>query len=132
VISSRHAGIRVDFGGNQMTQKWIAPFLFCWMGACTAAHAQTKDSYAHGELLYATHCITCHSSQIHWRDKKVVKDWGSLKAQVGRWQSAAGLGWSEEDVTDVARYLNTLHYRFPAPDMGRSSTGNAIKLTHQQ
>jgi len=67
-----------------------------------------------GELLYSTHCIGCHTTQIHWRDKKLVSDWTSLKAQVRRWQRNTGLGWSEHDIIEVARRLNALYYHFPS------------------
>jgi mono/diheme cytochrome c family protein len=67
---------------------------------------------ARGKLLYETHCISCHSTQVHWRDKRLAQDWTGLQAQVARWQSNAGLRWSGEDVTEVARYLNTRYYRF--------------------
>ena len=30
-----------------------------------------------GELLYITHCVACHRTQIHWRDKRQVVDWSS-------------------------------------------------------
>lgn len=73
----------------------------------TAAHAESR-----GELLYSTHCIACHTSQMHWRDKKAATDWTSLKFQVQRWQSAAGLDWSEADIQDVTRYLNESIYRY--------------------
>lgn len=115
-----------------MIQKWIAVYMLACLGGFGLAQAQTKDDTSRGELLYSTHCISCHSTQIHWRDQKVAKNWASLKAEVGRWQSASGLGWSEEDVTDVARYLNALHYRFPAPEAGRSPAGDATKLSHQE
>ena len=65
-----------------------------------------------GELLYSTHCIACHNTQKHWREKKVATDWGSLMAQVRRWQAAAMLQWPEEDVLEVTRYLNDTFYRF--------------------
>lgn len=65
-----------------------------------------------GELLYSTHCISCHASQIYWRDKKAANDWASLKFQVRRWQGATGLGWSEDDIDDVTRYLNESIYRY--------------------
>lgn len=73
-----------------------------------AAQAQSR-----GELLYSTHCIACHTTQIHWRDKKAATDWTSLSFQVRRWQDASGLGWSESDIQDVARYLNESIYRYP-------------------
>jgi mono/diheme cytochrome c family protein len=68
-----------------------------------------------GELLYKTHCIGCHSTQVHWRDKKLADDWTSLTAQVRRWQTNTGLGWSDEEIADVTRYLNTHYYHFQSP-----------------
>jgi mono/diheme cytochrome c family protein len=76
--------------------------------ACTpAASAQSR-----GELLYATHCIACHTTQVHWRDKKLATDWNSLKLQVRRWQAVAALDWSEDDVLEVTRHLNDSFYGF--------------------
>ena len=69
-----------------------------------------------GELLYETHCIACHSAQVHWRDKKLAKDWKSLQAEVDRWQRFSNLGWGVDDVAAVARYLNALHYRYATPE----------------
>lgn len=66
-----------------------------------------------GELLYSTHCIACHTTQMHWRDRKVAADWTSLKLQVRRWQDASSLSWSEGDIHDVTRYLNESIYRLP-------------------
>lgn len=65
-----------------------------------------------GKLLYETHCIACHDSQIHWVDNRVATDWASLKAQVRRWQERAHLQWSEADIVAVARYLNDTIYRY--------------------
>jgi len=74
------------------------------------AWAQTR-----GELLYSTHCLACHTTQMHWREKKQVVDWPSLRAQVRRWQAADQLAWSDEDIDEVSRYLNALFYRLPPP-----------------
>lgn len=68
-----------------------------------------------GQLLYETHCIACHSAQVHWREKKLALDWSSLRWQVQRWQVIATLNWSEDDVTAVARHLNRRYYHFPEP-----------------
>lgn len=68
-----------------------------------------------GELLYETHCLACHTAQMHWRDKKAATDWQSLRAEVRRWQAAAQLQWGDEDITEVTRYLNQRYYRFTQP-----------------
>jgi hypothetical protein len=75
--------------------------------AATLAMAQSR-----GELLYTTHCITCHTTEIHWRDKSSVSTWFGLKFQVQRWQEVAALAWSEPDILDVTRYLNDSIYHF--------------------
>jgi mono/diheme cytochrome c family protein len=84
-----------------------------------AAGAQGAAPPSRGELLYSTYCIACHTQQIHWREQKLVRDWASLDGQVRRWARNGGLPWSDDDVAEVARYLNALHYRLPAP----SATG---------
>ena len=80
-----------------------------------AALAGPAAAQGRGELLYTAHCSACHSEQIHWRSAKAVTDWTSLKAEVVKWQGMARLAWSEDDVTDVARFLNERIYRFETP-----------------
>lgn len=82
---------------------------------CATVRAQQVSEPTRGQMLYATHCIACHTSQIHWRDKKESHDWESLKTQVRRWQAAALLQWSDDDISEVARHLNDTIYRFPPP-----------------
>lgn len=85
-----------------------------------AAEDTTADKWR-GELLYTTHCIACHTAQAHWRIDRLATDWTSLKFQVKRWQANIALGWSENDVIDVASYLNGLFYHFPATSLKKSS-----------
>ena len=77
---------------------WIAP---------PSAMAQSR-----GELLYTTHCISCHTTEMHWRNKRSANDWTGIKVQVRRWQGAASLAWSDSDILDVSRYLNATIYHF--------------------
>jgi mono/diheme cytochrome c family protein len=114
-----------------MTRKSIVTFLFIWLGVIPLANAQAKIEASRGELLYSTYCITCHSTQMHWRDKKIATNWTSLKEEVRRWQRTSGLGWSEDDVTAVASYLNVQFYRFPAPGIASSPVRDNAKLTRQ-
>ena len=91
----------------------LAPWPLVAFAAC--AIAAPVQAQSRGELLYTTHCVACHSTQIHWREKRLATDWGSLLVQVRRWQTSAALGWAEEDVVQVARHLNDTIYRFPRP-----------------
>ena len=68
-----------------------------------------------GQMLYATHCIECHNSQMHWRARQQARDWSTLRAEVLRWQAAASLGWSDADIDEVTRHLNDTIYQFPQP-----------------
>jgi len=89
----------------------LAVLLLAALPLC--AQEALPPSATRGELLYATHCIACHSAQVHWRDQRLVTDWTSLNAQVGRWQANAGLNWSGDDILDVVRYLNATVYHYP-------------------
>lgn len=82
-----------------------------WPGSAPpAAPAPTR-----GALLYDTHCIECHTAQVHWRDRQQARDWATLKAEVFRWQAAAHLGWTDAEVDDVTDYLNDTVYHFAVP-----------------
>lgn len=87
--------------------------LFVLSGSFAAAAEPLREST--GELLYSTHCIACHNSQIHWRDKKLAGNWNELRWEVNRWQKLSALGWSDADISAVTLYLNTLYYRYSAP-----------------
>jgi hypothetical protein len=64
-------------------------------------------------LLYDTHCKACHTTRLHWRDRRQATDWESLKQWVDRWQRQLRLEWSDADVAEVARYLNERYYHHP-------------------
>jgi len=87
------------------------------------AQPQSATEASLGEQLYSTQCDRCHTTQVHWRDKRIAKDWPSLIAQVRRWRSNAGLGWTDEEVLEVARYLNARYYHFPENDKLASRSG---------
>lgn len=87
--------------------------LMALAGAGATAYAQQVPAETRGQLLYTTHCIACHTTQMHWRDDRLAYDWDSLKFQVRRWQGNSGLHWSDADIVDVARYLNGAIYQYP-------------------
>lgn len=88
------------------------------LAGAASAHAQGA-SPGRGQLLYSTHCVECHTTQMHWREQRLARDWGSLKEQVRRFQGIARLGWSEDDIDAVARHLNDTIYRFPHSQASR-------------
>ena len=74
---------------------------------------QPRRDATRGQLLYSTHCIACHGAQMHWRDKRLAVDRPSLLGQVRRWAQMSGLAWGENEIADVAQYLNEAYYHYP-------------------
>jgi mono/diheme cytochrome c family protein len=95
-------------------QQAFALSIFC--GMFTLAYAQQNPIETRGELLYSTNCAACHTSEIHWREKRLATDMDSLKFQVRRWQASIGLDWTEDEIADVASYLNAAYYGFQNVD----------------
>lgn len=90
---------------------WIG-LLLCGATAAVAQDAP-PESPSRGLLLYQTHCTSCHTKEMHWRDNRKATNWESLKAEVKRWQANASLQWSESDIAQVAAYLNDTIYHYP-------------------
>ena len=96
-----------------MSKSWKIAVLSICLCIAPVAAAQPGNDESRGALLYTTHCIACHNAQIHWRDDKAAKNWAGLKAQVMHWQGVQGLLWQDDDIAEVARYLNALYYHYP-------------------
>ncbi len=56
------------------TKKLIIALYPFW-AAGALAYASSGHSQTHDELLYSTHCITCHTTIVHWREKTLAADW---------------------------------------------------------
>jgi|GEM_PF-937902 len=113
-----------------MFRRLILAALFIFFGNFVNAETLLIHNATRGELLYTKHCITCHSTQIHWREKKLVTDWTSLQSEVQRWQGIAGLWWDKEEIEDVVQYLNDTYYRYPCR-ADRSSPTSASPCQNQ-
>ena len=93
--------------------RWLFWGLLVTAAAPLLAQAPIQPAASRGQLLYETHCIACHDTQVHWRERRLATDWASLSAQVRRWQANSGLQWTDEEIDAVVRYLNRTIYRFP-------------------
>ena len=67
-----------------MMRNLVLVCLFLLTGNLAAFGAEPANDASRGELLYTKACVACHTTQVHWRDKKLATDWKSLQAQVGR------------------------------------------------
>ena len=81
-----------------------------------------------GELIYKTYCIGCHTTEVHWREKRLATDWTSLKFQVRRWVNNNGIGLSDGELTALTMYLNRRYYKFPAPIAGYKALGSPVSM----
>ena len=68
------------------------------------------EAASRGKLLYENHCLGCHESVVHVRERRQVKSLTEVQAQVARWSSYQNLRWNKEDVGEVVRYLNERYY----------------------
>lgn len=96
-----------------MLKRAILGLTLVLFGKFAGAEAVPMRNSTRGEMLYSTHCIACHNTQIHWRTKNLVTDLSSLQSQVDRWQGISRLHWNDQDIDAVMRYLNALYYHYP-------------------
>jgi cytochrome c553 len=70
------------------------------------------ESGEQAESLYENNCLSCHGSEIYTRDERMVASLDGLERQVQRCETALGLRWFDDDIKDVAAYLNDRFYKF--------------------
>jgi mono/diheme cytochrome c family protein len=66
-----------------------------------------------GQLLYETHCLSCHYERIHSRDpsRSLVRTFTQLRLEVAQRAANTGQRFTIADLDDLAEYLNRTHYR---------------------
>lgn len=89
----------------------------CLLLAPTAS-VQAADAQA-GEKLHAKNCVACHASMtgnapdtLYTRKQRKVTSREGLTKQVRRCEQSLGLRWFDDDIENVAAYLNAKFYRF--------------------
>ena len=65
-----------------------------------------------GQLLYENHCLTCHESQVHIRQKAKAKDFTRIASFVAIWSRELNVGWSNDEILSVTTYLNQRYYKY--------------------
>ncbi len=92
----------------------LLPPLSCAASSETAGldtSSETAD-LDNGRRLHEAHCVRCHDARIYVREERRVNSLKALRAQVRACELAAELGWFEEEVADVAAWLQQMYYRF--------------------
>ena len=72
-----------------------------------------------GAQLHSEQCMACHAArfgdngnEIYTRDNRRVTSLEGLQKQVNRCKNNLQIVWFDEDVADVAEYLNASFYHF--------------------
>lgn len=66
-----------------------------------------------GQLLYENHCIACHDSRIHIRDKRKSRSVSDIEKWVIHWSQYLKLDWKRAEINEVTEHLNQQYYQFP-------------------
>jgi hypothetical protein len=100
----------------KLTHTASLPLLFTlslMAGALQAAEGSAPAAQeGNGKSLFEANCIKCHGSEVYTRPDHKVTSRDGLDRQVRRCATALALPWFEDDVTDVAGYLNQQYYHF--------------------
>ena len=96
-----------------MKSKQRSYFLLLAATAVIPIRATFAQDAARGQQLYETFCGSCHYERVHQRDRdrSLVRSLQDLDAQVRRWSAQTGKPMSQDDLVDIAAYLNRSHYR---------------------
>ena len=76
------------------------------------APKRTEIELSRGQLLYENDCRGCHESVVHVRERRKASTPAAVEAWVRRWSGELKLGWGDDEVRAVSRYLGERYYKF--------------------
>ena len=93
---------------NDSTDQSISPTL-------NASSTKTlTETASRGKLLYENHCMVCHTSVVHVREKRQADSISEIYSWVSRWSTERKLEWQRTEIEAVVEYLNSRYYKFTA------------------
>jgi hypothetical protein len=95
---------------TERTLKCLLPV--CVLG-CSVVMAAEPPSLERGRLLYENHCVVCHTAKVHKRIPPLPIDMKELRLIVGYFAKNEKLSWTQQEIEDVAYYLDVTHYGLP-------------------
>jgi hypothetical protein len=87
----------------------IIPLFFTLAAGSTLAD---EADLAQGKELLDGHCFDCHGTDYYTRDERRVNSRKKLSAQIRFCEQSQNLTWFDDDVENVAEYLNKNFYHF--------------------
>jgi len=79
----------------------------CLLAATSSLQAANPDN---GKTLVEGNCTKCHDERVYTRQDRRVTTIEGLTKQVTNCERALGLKWFDDDIDDVAAYLNQNYY----------------------
>ena len=69
-----------------------------------------------GKRLHDNACVFCHDTSMYSRSEGKVRSFEALREEVRVWAGEAMPEWGQNEVDDIARYLNDTFFQFSCPD----------------
>jgi cytochrome c553 len=82
------------------------------LGPSPAPDTAPTAALGKAQTLVDVHCIKCHGSEVYTRSDRKVTSRDGLDRQVRRCETALELRWFDEDIAEVAGFLNQRYYHF--------------------
>jgi cytochrome c553 len=90
-----------------MKPTFLMSITLCLLAAAPSVPAANPDN---GKTLVDANCTKCHNERIYTRPDRRVTSLDGLNQQVRRCELSLGLKWFDDDIDDVAAYLNQTYY----------------------
>jgi mono/diheme cytochrome c family protein len=94
------------------SKMWIVAIAMCVLLAGSGSSVAESESFDRGQALYENHCMFCHEATVHTRATRRATSVAELRKWVSTWSFHASLGWTDEEIDDVADYMNRRYYHF--------------------
>ena len=65
-----------------------------------------------GKSLHDENCLRCHDESKYLRKNRIIKNFQQLHERIRQCELTTELTWFDEEVDDVAAYLNNQFYHF--------------------
>ena len=65
-----------------------------------------------GKALHNENCLRCHDESKYTREKRLVNSFYELRTRIRDCELMAEAAWFDEEIDDVAAYLNQAYYHF--------------------
>ena len=86
---------------------------FAVLSVCLTVSLPGSAQVDRGQGLYENHCQQCHDNKVHKRTKSTLESIQELRSWVVNMSAYSDLGWGNDEIDDLTRYLNQEIYKFP-------------------